>query len=417
MRSRLTIIAIGIGTFPELESVASAASGRLRGYWKFEQYGGGYCVDDFIPGFCEGARYLEEQYETAQPIRYGKMYVRDQNGTDIGTCSTNGVGYYDCAWTRSTMPSQIRATFRFEDDGLRFSLVGAGGSGGVLWNSGWHVVTDGENKYIGTLTMPKMGISQLFDAASRAWNDSFDSSFGLQAEFTGVELWAYEPSPCGGSSNICTEYETIQVKSAAKAYETYSVLHELGHVADYLLDPRDLIAFNGSIYCYPNSTGAPCTHSIDSEEWRGVARTEGFATFLALTAMYENDSPIVRSCFQDGDGQPCSASGIEFAEEDTDCGGDVGRIQYTSTRYFWDLYDSTNESGDAVTASLTTITSAVMETPVGYDFGENESFYAANGSTVDAWDSFHQWEWNENFEASSGINSSPVYYHNCLGYF
>jgi hypothetical protein len=416
MRAPFVFVAVGLLSQFVIVGTAEAASGRLRGYWKFQQYGGGYCGESADPDWCAGARYVEADYATAQPIRNGRIYVEDHNGADIGSCATAADGYFDCNWSRATMPTQIRAAFRFGDAGNRFVVLGSGGSGGYQVHTGWYVVSNGENKYIGTVTTSKMGIAHLFAAGARAWNDSFDTSFWLAAEFNGIEFWAYDANGCGGAS-LCANGTNVVVGNSAKAYETFNVMHELGHVADYVLDPRDLIMDHASNYCYPNTNGSGCSHDISSSEWRGVARAEGLASFFALTALWENDAPMVRSCIGDGDGMACSAQSYEMAEEETTCTGVVGRKEYTSVRYFWDLFDSTNESGEAVTATLGDITESILTTPVGHNFGENESFYAANGSTVDAWDSFHQWEWNEQFEASSSINSSPVYYHNCLGYF
>jgi hypothetical protein len=140
------------------EGVAFAASGTVRGYWKFQQYAGGYCTEGSFPGACDGARYLEAQHATAQPMRWARLYVQDQNGADIGQCSTSNTGYYSCAWSRSTVPTQLKVTFRFEEKNQRFRITYPDGVGGYYWTTAWQTGwVDGENRYIGTLTIRRWG--------------------------------------------------------------------------------------------------------------------------------------------------------------------------------------------------------------------------------------------------------------------
>ena len=387
-------------------STAHAAYGYIRGYYKFQQHSGGYCDTDTHD--CTGARYPESQFGTAQPVENGKVYIRDQDDDVIGTCTTSTMGYYSCYWYRSTMPTFVRAYFHFEDEDLRYKVVQPN-SARYYWRSSAQYVSNGENRYIGTITMPKMGLASIYDGARRTYWDALHNSGLMRSVFDGITIRAYDTSCSGSSDNVaCASGKLVRIPNTGKAYQTFVVAHELGHVADYVANPYSHAP--GS-YCYPN-TGSGCSHNIDSTEWRGHALVEGMATYFASAAWYQSSADQPMSCFFTSGA--CLDEVRQEVETKETCSGEVGRQENNSTRYLWDIFDP----GDDLDANLHDIVDGHHAIPHGYNWGEIQSYRGSDGTGVDNWDSFHQWEWNSNFESSQGFSeASELYFWNCLNYF
>lgn len=391
---------------------AEAASGRIRGYFKFRQHSGGYC--DSATHNCSGAKYLASELGTAQPIEHAKIYIKDQDNKQIGTCSTSSSGYYSCYWYRSQIPSFVRAYFHFEEKDLRFKVVQSNGNR-YYWRSNKQYVSQGENRYIGTITIPKHALAVLYDSARTMYYESMERSGLMRNEFDDIVI-KYPDTSCSSSSNnvACANKRTVKIPNSTKAYQTFVMAHELGHVADWISNPRKL---GSGTYCYPSTSGSGCGHDLDSAEWRGHALVEGMATFLGASAWYDHNAPEPMSCFFTTGA--CLDETVQEVETARSCAALLGRREYMSTRYIWDIYDPTksNEPGDTIDANFHDIVDGIAAIPAGYDWGEAESMYNAAGTQITEWDSLHQWEWNQNFESSQGFNSSTVYYHNCMGYF
>ena len=404
---------IGLSAFTAslfgVESVALANTHTIRGYFKFVDDSGGYC-DSSQGDNCNGARMLASTNGTAQPIRNGRIEVRKESGVLLADCATNDSGYYHCAWSGTAEEYSVRVQFRFEDKERRFKVIPAEGSQYYYWQSSLKTVSRDEDKFIGTITMPRMGIAQIYNMAERMYYDLLVYSARMRADYSGVTLAAYDTA-CG-EDNACANGPARRVRlgNVDHAYASFTVLHELGHLVDYIANPRR----RGGTYCYP-STQVPCDgpHSTTSEEWRSKALIEGIATFFAVATTYSQSASEPRQCFHNYG--KCGSGPGNFIETTPSCSGKIGRNESQHTRYFWDLHDS----NDSVNANFYNIVDSIYDTPDGYNVYQKESGFASSASgDLDNLDSFSSWEWNQRFETSENYsNADAPYFWNCLGYF
>lgn len=386
---------------------ADAASGYVRGYWKVYQNQGNYCDEDTRN--CTAAQYLKSEYHTYVPIENAKVYVKDHNGAVIGTGATSSTGYFSVLWNRGSAPSYVRVYFSFEHKDNIYRVRSSNGGTYSYWTPEIYGTSDGSNIYSGTWNVGSSsgpsGLGNIFNGAQRMWYDALNYSARMQNSFTNLEIRAY-PTDC---ETACAKGEEnrIHLPSGAEFRPQARILHEMGHIASYKSKPRRLTP--GS-YCYPLTSGK-CGWSFDSEEWRGHALEEGRATFFGDVAIYWSWAVDPRTCNSEIE---CVDYSIE---QGVACTDERGRWAINNDRYMWDIYDTVND-GESVSANYYSFFDTIGAIPSGYSWGQAESFWDANHN-VDAWDSFHSWEWHNAMlnHYSGAIETDTVYFKNCMGYF
>lgn len=390
---------------------ADAASGTLRGYWEFYQNQGNYCDDSGGQTCGSHARYTEAEYNTYQRISNTKVYIKDQNGVVIGSGVTSSNGYFNFNWNRASTPSSVRVYWQLENKDNRFRVRGSTGGTYAYWSSAISV-SNGQSKYIGVLKAGSSGspsgIANIYDGADRMWYDALNYSGRMRNVFTGLQIRAY-PTDC---PTACAKgpQNRIHIPSGSQFKPQARILHEMGHIASYKSNPRRM----STGYNYPTQSLASggSWSFTGSDEWRSAALEEGRATFFGDVAFYWSGAQDPRSCNSTG---TCSTS-IETAGT---CSGVAGRRAVNMDRYMWDIYD-TRQDGETVSAPYYAFFDTIAAIPNGFSWGQDESGYVSSGSSqVDAWDSFHSYEWRNAMlnHYSGGIETITPYFSNCMGYF
>lgn len=406
MRSRFGWLLVALLALP---STADAASGTLRGYWQFYQNQGNYCDASGGQTCNSASRYTEDEFNTYQRIKNSKVYIKDQNDVVIGSGVTSSDGYFNVNWFRVSTPTFVRVFWQLEHKDDRFRVRDSTGGTYAYWTPNI-TVTNGANQYTGTWNVGSSGspsgIANIYDGADRMWYDALNYSGKMQAVFTNLEIRAY-PTDCPTACAKGPE-NRIHMPSGAEFRPQARILHEMGHIASYKSNPRRM----STGYNYPTESLGGGSWSFTTNEWRSAALEEGRATFFGDVAFYWSWATDPRTCNSTG---PCTTS----IEAGISCSGTVGRRALQMDRYMWDIYDTVND-GETVSANYYAFFDTLGSIPNGFDWGEDESGYVNAGTnSIDAWDSFHSWEWRYAMlvHYSGAIDTQTPYFNNCMGWF
>lgn len=146
---------------------------------------------------------------------------------------------------------------------------------------------------------------------------------------------------------------TIQIGKEATALELFTILHEMGHAVSYLAS-RDQNFKSCALYLYNNKDG----HTLISPEYACAQFEEGFANFIAATALFnKNAQTPFAYCFGAG---PCMNLNYNIEQSNGASGacqtaGEENRWEISTARFLWDLYDTVVDySGDVYQQPLYT---------------------------------------------------------------
>ncbi len=315
--------------------------------------------------------YTTAMRNTWRGVRGGKVYVvQEGTGQVIGSGATNGAGYYVIGWSSPTFDPRVRVTFKYESSqayggATRFRMTTPSGglyttSTAILQMRTGQTVNIGTGR-LGTSTAP----------------DKLATMMETATEFTGVALTAGKlwtnlvnvdvkfPVPTA-TTGLTTDRHHIEMADNWVVFNNSTLAHELGHIAHLIAFDYDWLGSD----CSLNGDG----HSWNSVEWESCAFSEGFADFVAAATFFYPGAASPRSYDHD----------IEIG-----CSGARHQSESNVARYFWDMYDSRNESGDAVTL------------PFSWIFAKLDVFPFATGTR-------HTWE---NFFNRNGTNSWDFYWH------
>jgi hypothetical protein len=168
------------------------------------------------------------------------------------------------------------------------------------------------------------------------------------------------------------------------------VMHEMGHVADFVSAPSQ-----GRVVQVNGERDGMSGWAYQTAEYRSKVMSEGLATFFASTALYVDNAPsaTARTCFANGMGgagaRHCweTANAVTADLESRGSGACVtseGRFFTSNLRFIWDLWDAgvDNSPWDNIDASLWDIADAMNTAPC-----TNYPFCYGSGSLHDAWSS------------------------------
>ncbi len=316
-----------------LPSVARAESGVARGsvwHWNMQ---GNFCL---ASRNCTGAKYPQSQYNTYQPVRNVKVYVRDQNSVIIGQGTTNTSGDFLVAWFRTSAPTGIHITWHAEHYSNRFVVYDANGGLWNLWSYNVTPVLGGITEF-GGLAWGSSGaplqITNWYDGAEREWRDALVFSTRQFAYFTGVTMLSGS-STCDTSCASGSENKIwLDVNSWSRPQAR--VMHEMGHIADDR-SHRGQDVWQMVDYCYP-STGTCLEWSLGTAEWSSATWAESIATFFADAALWDRSAVEPYTCYSEVE---CPADhSIEYRPANV-CVAEEYRMPITVTRILWDFYDT-----------------------------------------------------------------------------
>lgn len=430
---------------------AEAASGFAEGRVRFFNRNGGFCPagED-----CSGATYLQSSYNTYLGIPEAKVrLIRTSDGATIGSGVTDASGNYVMSWASpgaGNVTAQIRVFFEQKDDRFRFrtttdTAANALSFSFVLTNGTTSNAAQTINWDWGTAGAPNP-FANAYWAAWKLWNHRLKTSNRMLAGFDDLDIYGFsDTAPCnggdcadcgtscargyyelGGNPAWANANKTIVLDANAAFNPQERIMHEMGHVVDYVSGNYRF----GTGYGY----GGGSTWSLTSAEYRPSALHEGFASFVGSSGFYHEQAGDPRTCMS-GEGQHCYPGGggssqqsIE-ASNDGSCSALEGRWAISHTRYFWDIYDSVEDGRDELDLALYNLFDSIAATPCPnapacYGAGEKHDPYSNVSNdltqrTVACNDCGHAWDFRGNMlnEYSGAFDTQDQYFNNCLGFF
>jgi len=225
----------------------------------------------------------------------------------------------------------------------------------LAWTNTLATLIDIERNYGGAaMVSPKINVGVSRDARS-ACDDIFEKG-NNQARPDGRTICIFTP------------------------YSNYRVAHEVGHIVmNRALDIRG----NSASSCVNGSAW----EAVDFEK---CATTEGFANFFAAAIFWERNSQDPFYQFtdreiegltaegNDGDFKACISNDSAVVLGNPQSGrqvqtvGTAHRIEGNAARFFWDLYDTTNESGESSVDDTSVSLKTLVDVWSDFDSGTSE---------------------------------------------
>jgi hypothetical protein len=450
-------------------SEADASTGTVSGTLWFYNKNGSFCPTN---ASCTGATYKQSSYNTYIALpEVTVQIIRAANGAVIGTGSTNSAGNYQITWNSAADPgnlsAKLRVVWKHKTGRFEFHTLGntphlpvpgfditlpltAGTTVGAPQIKNWN---------IGSAAMPEK-MSNLHWAAWRMFGKMLESTRMLQ-NLVNVDILAFE-APSNGpvtTSVTCAKSSCAYIARFSDAperpawaekrltlvldgfgstpYTPMKIMHELGHLADFSAGPGTA-SFHGvrreTGYDYLGSS----SWSMTSTEYAPTALTEGFASFLAMSAFYDGSGTVAYHCMGNGvvaNQEHCyppdSAWGsMAIAmEAKATCSSPKGRHPYNVMRYFWDIYDTHVDGTDASDLTLTNILESLAYwpcSPFPGCYGPNQlhdQFHNISNSLLtttvnpNALDENGAWDYMNNMlnNYPPAYNVSGAYTQNCMG--
>ena len=337
--------------------------------------------------------YQHAMRNTWRPVKSARVYlVEEGSGRVIGTSSTNWFGQYSINWSSTTSNPRVRLSFRYESGYLsggtsRIRMAtpsdGTYSAATPVINARNGLVVDIGFGSLGTAAAPDK-LATMLQTASEFWISAGTYVPKLQSSLHDVRVQFPVPT---ASTGLTTDRGHVQMADNWVVFNNSTLAHELGHVAH-------LVAFD---YDW---LGADCSwmgngHSWDGTEWQSCAFTEGFADFVAAATF-----------FTQGASNPASYGN----DIENGCSGNGPWTESNVARFFWDVYDSRNESGDVTTQSFAWIVTKLDVFPMGVGTRNTwENFFSKNGTN--AWDFY----WHSlHSGGTTNVDLVNEVYHNCL---
>jgi len=347
---------------------ASAASGVVSGHFEIYNLNGNYC--DPAVQDCTGATYLKSEFDTFRPFRNARVEVWQGNSV-VGQGSSDVNGDFKVSWSSGSL-ANARVRFFAQDKDNRF-VIGDTNGARMNNNTGTFTLvsgtTSGSPQNVGSWTGGSSGSpewwTQLYWAAELEWRNAFNLVGILQTAYTNVEIRGVAtsmPGFLGDCSTSCANgaSKRIQIDSDSSSRKPQArMMHEAGHVANYLLKP---FHYGFTNYCWDSSgattapDGGTCGWSRTGPEWAAAAFEEGFATFSGDNTLWFPNAVAPTSCNSTGRCTLTSSNKLEethfpFSTNNCDTSVDTPENRYpmSTMRLLWDIYDSTNDAdGDTM---------------------------------------------------------------------
>lgn len=306
---------------------------------RFYQHQGHYCP---ATRTCTGAKYLQSQYNTNQPLQKMKVYLY-RNGVLIGQGSTGTDGRAAVSFTWPGPNQFAQVVIRFEEANGRWVLRTTANA--VIQRSSTILLPYAPKPELpanvtityGTSASPDQH-ANVFDGANKTWLNALSQSAVMQSVFTGIVVKTFTDPGGTDCPTSCALGKVIKLDSNAPYAPSMRIMHEMGHVADFLSHDGNDYAQRGC-YLYPTTCdrpgSTPGVWNLTDPEWSSAAFEEGLATFHATAALYGPNSGTPHVCLDSAVSCPASFYNVESVPT---CPGD-GRDPLTVTRYFWDTFD------------------------------------------------------------------------------
>lgn len=337
-----------------------AASGTATGSIMHWNNMGGFCP---TTRNCTGSKYPQAEFNTARPIRHVKVYLRDQAANVIGQGSTGLNGAFTISWSSPSLPTSVQIVWHAEHMDDRFVVLNGSGNQWVFWTNPRTPVNGGVTSF-GVLQWGSAGspsdLTNIYDGAHRMWWDSLYWSSTQWADFTDVDILAQSsecPTGCADGDS-----KEINLPTGAEFMPMARVMHEMGHVAEYLAHQtyrRYMVE-----YCYPQ-TGGGCGWAYNTPEWLSSGLDEAIADFYATIAFYHQWSVAPHLCANSA--SACANGQFDVETRSGACVANQARWPLSATRSLWDMYDSNQDAiapyVDVASASINVMHNTLAQFP------------------------------------------------------
>jgi len=347
-----------------LSVTVEAATGCVSGKIQFLQRQGQFCPNSATRN-CTGAKYLQGEFNTLQGVKNIRIEVRTTAGATIGVGETNVSGNFFVNWSTSSGVPQARirvVTQRGTSTNPRFRIQNSVGSTIVFDTFAQQLKSDcnaGSVAY-GTFNWSNSpGYSQdifnAYDGAWKMWNFSLSQAPLMQTDFNNVGIRVYQSGQTVPCLTSCADgpNKRIDLDLAAPMSPQPRVMHEMGHIAEFIAAQHKPPGNQDGNYSYPNTTPANSCWTLGGEatcglgEWRSAAWAEGVATFFGDLALYDFTATQPHTCGP-LDSSPCAdgdnAQQDSWNTENVSNSGDVDHLVINVVRYLWDIYDDRAET-------------------------------------------------------------------------
>ncbi len=390
-----------------------ATSGTVTGKLQFFQNQGNYCP---ASRDCTGARYVQAEYGTFQPIAHALVYLYDTNGAPIGASMVADDGTFMISWYSANNANQGAIRWFYEHDALRFVIRSSDGSQRQAYSSAFSITngtTFNSPQAIGTFSWGSSAspneYMNVFDGAEKMWRFALNSSYAMQSYFNGLDVWV-NSNDC---STSCANGSTMIVKldPNAEFKPQARILHEMGHIASYLSSNDQEYRFSGT-YNFPLLNQETGTWNLTSAEWGSVQFEEGVATFFGDAAFYGPANPTPFTCNSTG---VCNSFDTELSTGANNCVTNEDRQVLSVVRFLRDAYDANSDwAGDDVQQPLYDFVDTITVAGNGRGEGQkNEPWDINNPNQHDDDDGRSAVDFRRNFKTRTGVSIWKMWNRNC----
>lgn len=333
-------LALALLVFLSANQAFASASGYVTGRVTFYNEQIGYTNN---PGPVDW--YKSSEFQTPQPLRGVRVELRNQSfGTLLGYGYTDINGYYGISWWSAQTVTTGFIRIVWSDNGRLKVTDEAGGQWytdfdiTALTNGTTAATPQGWTHYqVGSPTV-QFPWANIYDAAWRMWYYALSYS-GVVASnlFNKPIRWpsAQCPTSCGTASGV-----HLDGGGSTPYASPTRTSHELGHVAQYLSAQQQTPNFCLKMAYPATSSGGAWNH--DTPEWTCAAYQEGLASFLATVSRHWYNSTLATEC-RPSDTGICNLD-VESSAGPSCIAVAERRWPLTTQRFFWDVYDTANDS-------------------------------------------------------------------------
>lgn len=390
-----------------LSASALASTGTMSGEFVFTQMQH-HC------GVGNGTKYPCTQKGQEAKVRRARVEIlRNSDSAVIGTGWTGTDGVFNMSWTDNSAPGNVvvKLRWRSEHQDGRFQIRDNTGNGLWAFNvSGTFTAVANGLTPIGKKNWGSNELANVYDGATKMWENSLSQSNRMNSYFgnltpPGSGATSYVQIRTNVDDGTCAtggafdDLNRICLPSNSNLRNQSRVMHEMGHLASFRAT-RDQTAFGRA-----DTSLSGSGWSFDTAEWNSRQFTEGVATALANVGLYFQNANTPFTCGNAS--TSCdTAGGFSLEATPASCATER-RWELSTERYFWDIYDSVNDS-----ESLSMPMWHIVDTIHAFDPGTGNRQKSEVGSSISDPDGHSTTDFMENWKVW-GTDSSAVLTKNC----
>jgi hypothetical protein len=353
---------------------AHAWTGAVRGSFWFWNRNGNFCPSG---NACTGAKYFQSHFNTWLPVSNEQVWVLNAfTNALLGVGSTDTNGNFCVYWNAQDIPTNIKVHFPAHQKDNRFWFHDTSGAGylAASWNFAPNANSTCDSNPndlgglgVGSSTSPDPYFNAYWGAEVQ-WRSVHSLVGVLINNLLGVEIRGFAnniPSWLGNQPNSAAQGPTkrVQLDANAAFAPQARVMHEIGHVAEYVTHPWQV----GFDYTWspPGQPAGPVLWGYGGPEWASAGFEEAFATHYGNIALWFDNAVTPTSCFvsqghcYNAAGTiPLAATDVEVSNSppntnncDVSAGTPESRWPISIMRFLWDVFDNRDDGNDTYSAN------------------------------------------------------------------